>query len=341
MKKLILFFVPLFLMASCTNQKKESDADSGNESQTEETIQTKDHESSDGFTSFNPENIPETSAQLGDFPYYTVPDWLKTGGYSGEREQDFSLFEFYTGSGFYPVEGRLSVKYLSANSDRGSDDWNEYKFVQSFKKHFESLGAKKIWEGTIPWDAFEQLEKEKNNADYSYDYSHKGNHENQIIYALKQGGKEVFFLIASTPLSGSIVVAESGKFEQTIGILKSDEIKKQLDEKGKAVLYINFDTDKSTLKADGKEAVAEIAKTMDADKDLKISINGYTDNTGSAEHNLKLSQARAETVKEELVRSGIAADRLSAKGYGQETPIADNSTEEGKAQNRRVELVKK
>lgn len=341
MKKLILFFVPLFLMASCTNQKKENDAASGNENQTEETIQTKEDESSDGFTSFNPENIPETSAQLGDFPYYTVPDWVKAGGYSGERELDFSLFEFYTGSSFYPVEGPLSVKYLSVNSDTGSDNWNEYKFVQSFQKHFESLGAKKIWEGTIPWDAFEKLNKEKNNEDYSYNYSHQANQENQIIYALKQGGKEVFFLIASNTSYGSIVVAQSGKFEQTIGIVKSDEIKKQLDEEGKAVLHINFDTDKSTLKADGKEAVAEIAKTMDADRDLKISIDGYTDNTGSAEHNLKLSQARAETVKEELVRSGIAADRLSAKGYGQENPIADNSTEEGKAQNRRVELVKK
>lgn len=343
MKKIILLLVSVALLASCTNQKKENNATTDKENQTEESTQTKEEGNSGTSTSFNPDNIPETNAELGQFPYYTVPDWLKTGGYSNEKEVDFSLFEFYTGSHFYPVEGPVSVKYFTVKgkTEYESGEWNEYKFVQSFRKHFESLGAKKIWEGTIPWDAFEQLDKEKNNENYSFDYSHKGSQENQVIYALKQAGKEVFFLIASSTAYGSVTVAQNGEFEQTISILKSDEIKKQLDEKGKAVLYINFDTDKAILKADGKEAVAEIAKTMNGDKSLKVSIDGYTDNTGSPDHNLKLSQARAETVKEELIRSGIADNRLSAKGYGQENPVADNSTEEGKAQNRRVELVKK
>lgn len=343
MKKITLFLVTALLLAACTNQKKESDTNANNETPTEETMQTTEERNANAFTSFNPNNIPETKAELGQFPYYTVPDWLKTGSYSNEKELDFALFEFYTGTGFYPVEGPLSIKYFSVKgkNEYESGTWNEYKFVQSFRKHFESLGAKKIWEGGIPWDAFDQLDKEKNNTDYSFDYSHKGAQDNQIVYALKQAGKEVFFLIASNSAYGSVVVAQNGEFEQTIGILKSDEIKKQLDEKGKAVLYINFDTDKATLKAEGKEAVAEIAKTMNSDNTLEVSIDGFTDNTGNTEYNLKLSQARAESVREELVRTGIAADRLSAKGYGQENPIADNTTEEGKTLNRRVELVKK
>ncbi|GGH18398.1 hypothetical protein GCM10011418_22010 [Sphingobacterium alkalisoli] len=76
-------------------------------------------------------------------------------------------------------------------------------------------------------------------------------------------------------------------------MLKSDEIKSQLDQNGKAVLHINFDTDKATLKQDGLTAVNEIVKVLQAYKALKLAINGYTDNSGSADHNKKLSEARA------------------------------------------------
>lgn len=123
-------------------------------------------------------------------------------------------------------------------------------------------------------------------------------------------------------------------------MLKSDQIQKELDEKGKAVLYINFDIDKSTLKPDGNEAVAEIEKVLKENASLKIAINGYTDNTGNEDHNQQLSSDRANTVMQKLVAAGVDKVRLSSKGYGSQNPIADNTTEEGKAKNRRVELVK-
>lgn len=75
---------------------------------------------------------------------------------------------------------------------------------------------------------------------------------------------------------------------------------------------------------------------INADNDLKISINGHIDNTGNKEHNQKLSEARAETVKKELLSKGISAERLQAKGFGQGQPITDNATEDGKEKNRRV-----
>ena len=73
---------------------------------------------------------------------------------------------------------------------------------------------------------------------------------------------------------------------------------------------------------------------------LKISIEGHTDSTGTAVRNKTLSQQRAESVVSALVKAGIDAKRLSAKGWGQDNPIADNKTEEGRAKNRRVEIVK-
>ncbi|WP_156309092.1 OmpA family protein [Sphingobacterium endophyticum] len=73
---------------------------------------------------------------------------------------------------------------------------------------------------------------------------------------------------------------------------------------------------------------------------MKIAINGYTDNSGGKEHNQKLSEGRASTVKKEILNAGIGADRLTSAGFGQDNPVAANVTEEGKAQNRRVELLK-
>ncbi len=71
---------------------------------------------------------------------------------------------------------------------------------------------------------------------------------------------------------------------------------------------------------------------------LVIEISGHTDNTGTTEINMKLSQDRADAVRNYLIRKGISAERVTAKGYGDTEPVADNSTDEGKAKNRRTEV---
>jgi outer membrane protein OmpA-like peptidoglycan-associated protein len=76
-------------------------------------------------------------------------------------------------------------------------------------------------------------------------------------------------------------------------------------------------------------------------KDIKLSVEGHTDSDDSNESNLKLSEVRAKAVVEAITKGGIDAARLSSSGFGEEKPIADNSTAEGKAKNRRVELIKK
>ncbi len=74
--------------------------------------------------------------------------------------------------------------------------------------------------------------------------------------------------------------------------------------------------------------------------DIKYEIDGHTDNTGNSKHNLELSQQRADAVMSQLVSMGIDSSRLTTKGYGDTEPISDNSTPEGKANNRRVEFIK-
>ncbi|UOE36371.1 OmpA family protein [Hymenobacter monticola] len=86
--------------------------------------------------------------------------------------------------------------------------------------------------------------------------------------------------------------------------------------------------------------MAQIISLLSQNPDLKLSVEGHTDNAGTAPHNQQLSEARARTVVANLTAQGIAADRLKAAGFGQTKPLADNATDAGKAKNRRVELVK-
>ena len=102
---------------------------------------------------------------------------------------------------------------------------------------------------------------------------------------------------------------------------------------------ILFDVDKATLKQDLKTSLAKVAGILTVYQQFNVSIEGNTDNTGSADHNMKLSQQRADNVKNFLVEQGIDAGRLSAKGLGMTMPIANNNTKEGRQKNRRVDLV--
>ncbi|MFZ5444349.1 MAG: OmpA family protein [Myxococcota bacterium] len=104
---------------------------------------------------------------------------------------------------------------------------------------------------------------------------------------------------------------------------------------------IFFDTGKAELKPESEAALNEVAKLLKADATLKVYVVGHTDSVSGLESNLKLSQARAESVVQALVtKHGVSAAVLLAKGVGPLAPVASNDAEEGRARNRRVELVK-
>jgi hypothetical protein len=108
-----------------------------------------------------------------------------------------------------------------------------------------------------------------------------------------------------------------------------------------AVEGIYFETGKSELKPESAPAIAEVAKLLKGDAGLKLCVVGHTDNVGALEGNMKLSQDRAQSVVQALVKThGIETARLKAYGDGPYAPVASNNAEEGRAKNRRVELVK-
>jgi len=135
------------------------------------------------------------------------------------------------------------------------------------------------------------------------------------------------------------VVAEEMKQEMTSDAKAwADEINKS----GHAAVYgIEFDTAKATLRPESEAVLAQVAALLKSEPDWKMKIEGHTDSTGTKQGNQALSQQRAAAVVAWLVKDGIAASRLTAVGMGDTQPIADNTTDAGRARNRRVELVKK
>jgi outer membrane protein OmpA-like peptidoglycan-associated protein len=118
------------------------------------------------------------------------------------------------------------------------------------------------------------------------------------------------------------------------------EMKAALDADGRVKLYgILFDLDKATLKPESTKQLQHVVTLLKENPGLKLEVQGHTDDQGSDEYNMELSQRRAETVVAYLGLFGIDTARLTPKGYGETKPVMSNSTEEGRAKNRRVELV--
>ncbi|MBO6635408.1 OmpA family protein [Parvibaculum sp.] len=137
-------------------------------------------------------------------------------------------------------------------------------------------------------------------------------------------------------------VVETGEMEQRMVVVEADAMAKALTETGRIALYgIYFDTDSASIKPESKETLDEIAKLLEADAALTIYVVGHTDNQGAYDYNMSLSARRAESVAAALTKDyGVAAARLRPAGVGLLAPIATNENEEGRALNRRVELVR-
>ena len=135
----------------------------------------------------------------------------------------------------------------------------------------------------------------------------------------------------------------------TLYVLEMEQMKQEVDatkmfeainKDGFIALYINFETSKADIKPESQPIIQQIADMLKQNAGLKVSIEGHTDNTGTEKSNQTLSENRAKSVVSALIAKGIDKGRLSSKGWGQSKPVADNKTDEGKAKNRRVEIVK-
>jgi OmpA-OmpF porin, OOP family len=143
-------------------------------------------------------------------------------------------------------------------------------------------------------------------------------------------GRNIWAVV--TPQLGGYIlnVADAGAVDLGANLAKACHV----------TLYgVLFDFNKSTLQPSSDAVLQPVANVMAADKTLKLEVQGHTDNVGNDAYNQTLSEERAKAVVTWLTQHGVAADRLTAKGYGKTKPVADNGSDEGRARNRRVEIA--
>jgi outer membrane protein OmpA-like peptidoglycan-associated protein len=140
-----------------------------------------------------------------------------------------------------------------------------------------------------------------------------------------------------------VILIEGKPMDKGMLTVAANALDQSLISTGKAVIYgITFDFDKADIRAESKPQLDQIAQLLSDHTELKLAITGHTDNQGNADYNQKLSQRRADAIVAALAGGyNISADRLSAQGMGASAPVASNDNDEGRAKNRRVELVKR
>jgi OOP family OmpA-OmpF porin len=335
MKKILLTLVSAQLLFSCSNTKTEE-----NQTDNQETVEvtssaepTQGGNESDKST-FDINSIPVSSQDVGDFPFFTLPQGLKNQ--NKPLQKNFDVCFFPIDGIMTPFEGKLYKANVVAEK---GEEFSKRYFEKSLEDYLTGIGAVKVYDGQITTEEYRRYNKQDPNKGDEGDMGYSGEQIKFFVLRTKDKGN-IYVQFSANNASGKLNILQEEAMTQTITKVTSEEIANDLLAKGKSILHINFDTDKATLKSDGSEVVQEIVKVLNKNPELRIAINGYTDNSGAKDHNLTLSENRALTVKNEIVKSGISSERLTSKGFGQESPIASNDTEDGKAQNRRVELVK-
>jgi OOP family OmpA-OmpF porin len=291
---------------------------------------------------FEVSSVPLTAASLPPFPFFKDPEGLENLLQGVDASKPFDRHFFIAGGKAVTQEGKIALfKYAIENPPSGRK-YSILEFLRNYDNAISSLGGKKISAVQFTPDVSaavggrDAIEKYFNGAPPLEDAEH-------YSYLIRTADKEYWIHVsagATIPQHGFVSVLEKQAMQSSLGFLDAAAMKKALDEEGRVALYINFDLDKATLRPDAQPIIEEINKLLASDAGLKLSIEGHTDSTGKPDHNRELATSRARSVLGALVGLGVDASRLSSKGFGPDKPIADNATDEGRAKNRRVELVK-
>ncbi|MFY9223594.1 MAG: OmpA family protein [Blastocatellia bacterium] len=228
---------------------------------------------------------------------------------SSYTQLEFESYAFQTGKGRETVEGRKTR--IIYERDRATEDPGGLAVRRNYENAITKVGGKVVYS-----DGKQSILK----------------------IDTKEGEVWAEINAASIVHRYFLTIVERKPLEQVIA---AEAILAALDKDGFIALYILFDFNKADIKAESQPIIDQIVSLLKQNPELKVNIEGHTDNVGSPETNKILSQSRAQAVVKAIISQAIAKERLIAIGHGEEKPIADNRTEEGRAKNRRVELVKR
>jgi len=266
---------------------------------------------------FVPVVIQAQESEFKDTPWFSgMPSFAI---YDAE-DIEFDSYNFFNGKTCIAVEGRKFKRTYTLKE--GAQKSSVIQISRNYANAVRNSGGTVLFEG-----APQNAECADNNG------------LQMMVGKIVKDGSELWVEVAT--LGGddyylTVVLKELMKQDVTASAMFE-----ALNRDGHIALYINFDFGKSIIRDESKPIIEQIVQMMKSNPDLKVGVEGHTDNVGTPASNKPLSEERAKSVVSAIVGQGISSDRLSPAGFGQDKPIADNNTEEGRAKNRRVELVKK
>jgi OOP family OmpA-OmpF porin len=253
--------------------------------------------------------------------------WCVSTSWAAEAQQEHPLFSKLEG---FALSSSKSTKFDSVKfqlkNEKVTVEGKSFDIRYKLQKGQEAPGGVHITRNftqAVQRAGGEVLYETKDNA----------------VMRLKQDRQEIWVRIR-TAANGAwyyLDIVEKADLQQEVVVNK---LLDAINATGRATVYINFDTASAHIKPDAKPVIDDILDMLQKSPALKISIEGHTDSDGNTDANQKLSLERAQSVQAALIRQGVSATRLGSKGFGQSKPVADNKSEDGKAKNRRVELVK-
>jgi len=250
----------------------------------------------------------------------------------------------YEGCKDHPLFNRMPNYYISEciNTNYGMADFDldAYGGLESLE------GMKTVTTYIIKDDfsnapySFLQVVKNYENALKKYQVKRLYLGTQDATLKCKIGNNTVWLGIAAASDIAETYTLTILEIEEMQQDITANTLLDELNKSGYVTLYINFETAKSDIRPESRNIIDQVAEMLNQHPELKISIEGHTDNTGSPASNQSLSENRAKAVVAAIGLKGVDKTRMTARGFGQSKPIATNDTEEGKALNRRVEIYK-
>jgi len=289
---------------------------------------------------FDVQSVPVSNAKIPPFPYVSRP---KGADDYHDEERKFDRLYVIAGNELRPVEGHFQQRWFPPSVVKMS----QLEAFRNYDNAFRALGAVRVDTANPIDPAFvarnggkETVLKRMRLPNVPTDLQEGVPAYAQYLLRTPDRNIWLSFSMFDNGNNVSLTTLEEQPMEQRVTLIKADEMASALGKDGHVALYLNFDTDSDAIRPDSKPIVDEIAKLLRTDGQLKLKVEGHTDSSGDAAHNRELSRQRAASVVRAVVDLGIDAKRLQAAGLGADRPLADNATEEGRARNRRVELVK-